>query len=42
MRLAEEGQQMVLAHRIKLNVLHDHHLVVIHIEQRAVQHFLYG
>ena len=34
--LADEGQQVVLAQRIQLDVLDDHHLVVVGGEQRAV------
>ena len=34
--LAEERQQVVLAHAEELDVLHDHHLVVLHVEQSPV------
>ncbi len=37
MSLAEERKQMMLAHREELNVLHDHHLVIIDVEERIVE-----
>ena len=36
MHLAEERQHVVLAHAEELDVLHHHHLVVLHFVQRAV------
>ena len=39
MHLAEEWQHVVLAEREHLNVLHNHHLVVIDIEHGAAQYF---
>src|ERR1039457_3315087 len=38
MHFAEERQHVVFAEREHLNVLDDHHLVVIHVEQGAAQH----
>ena len=38
--LAEERQQVVLAQTVVVDVAHDHHLVVIHGEQRAVEDFV--
>ncbi len=35
--LAEEGQQVMFAEAEHLDVLHDHHLVVVDVEQRAFQ-----
>ena len=37
MHLAEEGQQVVFAEREDFNVLYDHHLVVIFVEERPMQ-----
>ncbi len=36
--LAEERQQMVLAEAVEVDVLDDHHLVIIDGEQRVVEH----
>ncbi len=36
--LSEEGHQVVLAHGEHLDVLHDHHLVVVLVKYRPVQH----
>ena len=36
--LAEERQQVVLAHAVEVDVADDHHLAIIDAEQRAVQH----
>ena len=36
--LAEEWQHVMLAKAEHFDVLHDHHLVVIHAEQRGLQH----
>ncbi len=38
MGLADEGQQMMFAQRVQLDVLDDHHLVVIRGEQCTVDH----
>ncbi len=40
MGLADKGQQVMLAQRIQLDVLEDHHLVVVGSEQRTVDDFL--
>ena len=40
MNLAEERQQMVLAHAEEFDVAHHHHLVVLYFVQRAVEHLL--
>ena len=37
MHLAEEGQHVMLAEREDLDVLDDHHLVVVFVEERAAQ-----
>ena len=37
MRLAEERKDMVLAHRIDLDVLDDHHVPVFFLEHRRAQ-----
>src|SRR4029453_10323816 len=39
--LAHEGQQVVLAHRAEVDVLHDHHLFVVLDEHGAVENFLH-
>ena len=39
-RFADEGQQMMFAHRIKLDVFHHHDLARVGIEDRAVDHVL--
>ncbi|MCY1527335.1 hypothetical protein D9M68_623990 [compost metagenome] len=39
MRLADKRQQVMLAQRVQLDVLDDHHLIVVGGEQRAVDHF---
>ena len=36
--LAEERQQVVLAQAVEVDVLDDHHLVIIDGEQRVVEH----
>src|SRR3990172_2717034 len=33
---AEEGKHVVLAQTIELNVTHDHHLVVLDVEERVI------
>ena len=38
MTLAEKRQQVVFAETVEVDVLDDHHLVIIHGEQRVVQH----
>ena len=38
--LSEEGQQVVFAHAEELNILDDHHLVVLDLEQRSIDDFL--
>src|ERR1035437_2067405 len=38
---AEERQHMVLAHAEELDVAHNHHLVVLHVEESAVDYLLY-
>ena len=38
--LAEERQQVMLAQTIEVDVLHDDHLVVVHREERVVEHFV--
>ena len=38
--LAEERQHVMLAHAEELDVLHDHDLVVFHVEERAVDDFV--
>src|SRR5262249_31622769 len=40
--LAEEGQEVVLAHRVKVDVLDHHHLVVLLGEKRLVQDIVYA
>ncbi len=40
MRLADEGQQVVFAQRVQLDVLDDHHFIVVGGEQGAVDDFL--
>ena len=41
MRLAHEGQQVMLAQRVKINVAADDNLLVVFLdEERAVDHFL--
>src|SRR3979411_3197457 len=37
MSLAEERKQMMLAHGEELNVLHNHHLVIVNVEERIVE-----
>ncbi|MCY1452281.1 hypothetical protein D9M71_691910 [compost metagenome] len=39
MGLADEGQQVVFAQRIQLDVLDQHHFAVVGAEQRAVDDF---
>jgi hypothetical protein len=34
MRMAEEGQHVVLAHRVELDIAHDHHLLDVFLEER--------
>jgi hypothetical protein len=41
MALPEKRQHVMLAKAVKINVLHDHHLVGRRLEQRIVQH-LFG
>ncbi|MNG23366.1 hypothetical protein D3C84_1079620 [compost metagenome] len=42
MGLADERQQVVLAQRIQLDVLDQHHFAVVGAEQRAVGDFFQG
>ena len=38
--LAEERQQVMLAHAVEVDVADDHHLAIIDAEQRAIEHFV--
>ena len=38
--LAEERQQVMLAHAVEVDVAHDHHLAIIDVEQRAIEHLV--
>src|SRR5690606_22859460 len=39
--LAEEREQVVLAQRVHLDVLHEHHVVVVLVEDRVADHLLH-